>query len=120
MKKFFLLALIVSLCAWSFAADEDTKVADRVEAAAQVLNDIQGAPDKRNTARGVGFGRVRGSSAFHAEGRIYCGARSMGAGWPVAALRKDGALRYSSFVTGGSFGFQIGRPGGGLGDADHE
>ena len=46
MKKFLMLTLIVSLCSFSFAADEETKVADRVQAAADVLNDIQGAPDK--------------------------------------------------------------------------
>ena len=46
MKKFLLVALIASLCSFSFAGDEETKAAERVQAAADVLNDIQGAPDK--------------------------------------------------------------------------
>ena len=49
MKKFLLLTLIVCLCSSSFAADEpakESKAADRVQAAADVLNDIQSAPDK--------------------------------------------------------------------------
>ena len=49
MKKLIFLTLIVGLCSLSLAADEsskDTKAADRAEAAAQVLNEIQGAPDK--------------------------------------------------------------------------
>ena len=49
MKKLLLLTLLVSLCAFSFAADDqtrETKASDRVQAAADVLDDIQGAPDK--------------------------------------------------------------------------
>src|SRR3984885_15414572 len=45
MKKVLLLTLLVSLCSFSFAADEETKAAERVQAAADVLNEIQGAPD---------------------------------------------------------------------------
>ncbi|HLX68212.1 MAG TPA: hypothetical protein VKV04_01175, partial [Verrucomicrobiae bacterium] len=45
MKKFLLLSLIVSLCSFSFA-DEETKATERVQAAADVLNEIQRAPDK--------------------------------------------------------------------------
>ena len=37
MKKFLLLALIVALGAVSFAADEETKATERVQAAADVL-----------------------------------------------------------------------------------
>jgi lipid-binding SYLF domain-containing protein len=46
MKKFLLLALIITLGSLSFAADEDTKASERMQAAAEVLTDIQGAPDK--------------------------------------------------------------------------
>src|SRR5580765_6282823 len=48
MKKLILLAVVVSLCAASFAADDEkkeSKAADRVQAAADVLDEIQGAPD---------------------------------------------------------------------------
>src|ERR1700688_1413045 len=49
MKKFLLFTLIVSVCSFSLAAGDEskeTKAADRAESAAQVLNEIQGAPDK--------------------------------------------------------------------------
>src|SRR5215475_4889987 len=47
MKKIILLAVIVSLCMVSFAADDqkESKASDRVKAAADVLDEIQGAPD---------------------------------------------------------------------------
>jgi lipid-binding SYLF domain-containing protein len=53
MKKFLLLTLILSCCSVSFAANEangddqprESKASDRTQAAADVLNEIQGAPD---------------------------------------------------------------------------
>src|ERR1700733_7198382 len=58
MKKFLLLTLILSLCSFSFAANaaangaangddqsRESKASDRTQAAADVLNEIQGAPD---------------------------------------------------------------------------
>ena len=46
MKKFMLLSLLVCLCAFAVAEDQETKANERAQAAADVLNDIQGAPDK--------------------------------------------------------------------------
>ena len=48
MKKLVQLTLVVSLCSLMFAADEpakESKATDRVQAAADVLNEIQSAPD---------------------------------------------------------------------------
>jgi lipid-binding SYLF domain-containing protein len=54
MKKFLLLTLILSCCSVSFAANaaangddqaRESKASDRTQAAADVLNEIQGAPD---------------------------------------------------------------------------
>src|SRR5579872_4457358 len=47
MKRLAVLILFVSLCDISFAADEqkDSKAVDRVQAAAEVLDQIQSAPD---------------------------------------------------------------------------
>src|SRR5947199_5726923 len=48
MKKLLLLTLVVALCSWVYAADEpakESKATDRVQAAADVLNAIQSAPD---------------------------------------------------------------------------
>ena len=49
MKKLILLTVFAQLCSFAFAADnqtKDSKVTDRVQAAADVLNEIQSAPDK--------------------------------------------------------------------------
>src|SRR5579884_869793 len=47
MKRVLLLAVVVSLSLFSVAADEpnESKAVDRVQAAAEVLNEIQTAPD---------------------------------------------------------------------------
>src|SRR5579864_309993 len=48
MKRLVVLTLFVSLCSFAFAADnaaKESKATDRVQAAADVLNQIQSAPD---------------------------------------------------------------------------
>ena len=48
MNKLLLLTLVVWLCSFMYAADEpakESKASDRVQAAADVLNEIQSAPD---------------------------------------------------------------------------
>ena len=107
MKKFFLLALIVSLCAWSFAADEDTKVADRVEAAAQVLNDIQGAPDKGIPQEVLGSAECVAVVPSMLKGGFIVGAK-YGRGLASCRTPKGWSAPVFFVVTGGSFGFQIG------------
>jgi len=107
MKKFLLLALIVSLCSFSFAADEDTKVSDRVEAAAQVLNDIQGAPDKGIPQEVLGSAECVAVVPSMLKGGFIVGAKY---GRGLASCRTPKGWSAPAFftVTGGSFGFQIG------------
>src|ERR1700680_4434149 len=107
MKKFLLLALIVSLCSFSFAADEDTKVSERVEAAAQVLNDIQGAPDKGIPQEVLGSAECVAVVPSLLKGGFIVGAKY---GRGLASCRTEKGWSAPAFfvVTGGSFGFQIG------------
>src|SRR6202050_2768323 len=107
MKNFLLLLVIVSVCSFSFAEDEPGKVADRVQAAADVLNDIQGAPDKGITENVLGSadcvavvpGMLNGGFIVAAKyGRGLASCRTP-KGWSAPAF---------FLVTGGSFGFQIG------------
>src|ERR1700677_2119747 len=107
MKKFLLLSILVSLSSFSFAADDQSKAADRVQAAADVLNDIQGAPDA-----GIPL-EVLGSAECVAVGpsMLKCGF-IVGAkyGRGLASCRTPKGCSAPAFftVTGGSFGFQIG------------
>src|ERR1700733_438752 len=107
MKKFLLLALIVSLCSFSFAADEDTKVSDRVEAAAQVLNDIQGAPDKGIPQEVLGSAECVAVVPSMLKGGFIVGAK-YGRGLASCRIPKGWSAPAFFVVTGGSFGYQIG------------
>ena len=107
MKKFLLLAVIVSLCSFSFAADEDTKVSDRVEAAAQVLNDIQGAPDKGIPQEVLGSAECVAVVPSLLKGGFIVGAK-YGRGLASCRTPKGWSAPAFFVVTGGSFGFQIG------------
>jgi SH3 domain-containing YSC84-like protein 1 len=107
MKRFLLLALIVSVCAFSFAADEDTKVSDRVEAAAQVLNDIQGAPDKGIPQEVLGSAECVAVVPSMLKGGFIVGAK-YGRGLASCRTPKGWSAPAFFLVTGGSFGFQIG------------
>jgi lipid-binding SYLF domain-containing protein len=107
MKKFLLLLVIVSVCSFSFAEDEPGKVADRVQAAADVLNDIEGAPDKGIPENVLGSadcvavvpGMLKGGFIVAAKyGRGLASCRTP-KGWSAPAF---------FLVTGGSVGFQIG------------
>src|ERR1700735_1986217 len=107
MKKFLLLALIVSLCSFSFAADEDTKGSDRVEAAAQVLNDIQGAPDKGIPQEVLGSAECVAVVPSMLKGGFIVGAK-YGRGLASCRTAKGWSAPAFFVVAGGSFGFQIG------------
>jgi lipid-binding SYLF domain-containing protein len=107
MKKFLLLAVIVSLCSFSFAADEDTKVSDRVEAAAQVLNDIQSAPDKGIPQEVLGSAECVAVVPSMLKGGFIVGAK-YGRGLASCRTPKGWSAPAFFVVTGGSFGFQIG------------
>src|ERR1700722_3004907 len=107
MKKFLLLALIVTLGSLSFAAAEDTKVSERVQAAAEVLNDIQGAPDKGIPQEVLGSAECVAVVPSMLKGGFIVGAKY---GRGLASCRSEKGWRAPAFfvVTGGSVGFQIG------------
>ncbi len=101
------LTLIVSLCSFSFAADEETKVSERVDAAAQVLNDIQGAPDKGIPQEVLGSAECVAVVPSMLKGGFIVGAKY---GRGLASCRTPKGWSAPAFftLTGGSVGFQIG------------
>src|SRR5271165_4673077 len=107
MNKFLLLALIVALSTVSFAADEETKAADRVQAAADVLNEIQGAPDKGIPEDVLGSAECVAVVPSMLKGGFIAGAKY---GRGLASCRTPKGWSTPAFFTlgGGSFGFQIG------------
>jgi lipid-binding SYLF domain-containing protein len=109
MKKLLLLTLIVSLCSFSFAKDEDkeSKAAERVQAAATVLNEIQGAPDKGIPQEVLGSAECVAVVPSMLKGGFVVGAKY---GRGLASCRTEKGWSAPAFfvVTGGSFGFQIG------------
>lgn len=109
MKKFLLLTLFVSLCSLSFARDDEkeTKAADRVQAAAQVLDEIQGAPDKGIPQEVLGSAECVAVVPTLLKGGFIVGAKY---GRGLASCRTDKGWSAPAFfvVTGGSVGFQIG------------
>ena len=107
MKKFLLLTLITCLSSFSFAADEETKVAERVEAAAQVLNDIQGAPDKGIPQEVLGSAECVAVVPSLLKGGFIVGAK-YGRGLASCRTAKGWSAPAFFVVTGGSVGFQIG------------
>ncbi len=110
MKKFLLLTLIVSLCSLSFAADDqpkESKASDRVQAAADVLNEIQGAPDKGIPEEVLGSAECVAVVPSMLKGGFIVGAKY---GRGLASCRTEKGWSAPAFfvIQGGSFGFQIG------------
>src|SRR5712672_2871538 len=110
MEKLLLLTLIVALSSLLFAADEsgkDTKAADRAEAAAQVLNEIQGAPDKGIPQEVLGSAECVAVVPTMLKGGFIVGGK-YGRGLASCRTAKGWSAPAFFVVTGGSVGFQIG------------
>src|SRR5258708_1853771 len=110
MKKLIFLTLIVSLSCLSLAADEsgkETKAADRAAAAAEVLNEIQGAPDKGIPQEVLGSAECVAVVPSMLKGGFIVGGKY---GRGLASCRSPKGWSAPAFfvVTGGSVGFQIG------------
>lgn len=112
MRKSALLTLLVlfSLLSPGFAADDqakDSKVTDRVQAAADVLNEIQGAPDKGIPQRILSSSECVAVVPSMLKGGFIFGAKY---GRGLASCRTPKGWSAPAFFTieGGSFGFQIG------------
>src|SRR6266853_1365363 len=108
MKKFVVLTVVVSLCSFSFAADEkESKVTDRVQAAAEVLDQIQGAPDKGIPGEVLGSAECVAVVPSMLKGGFIVGAK-YGRGLASCRTPKGWSAPAFFMVTGGSIGFQIG------------
>jgi lipid-binding SYLF domain-containing protein len=110
MKKFLLLTLIVSLCSFGFGADDqpkETKAADRVQAAADVLNEIQAAPDAGIPQEVLGSAECVAVVPSMLKGGFIVGAK-YGRGLASCRTPKGWSAPAFFVVTGGSVGFQIG------------
>jgi lipid-binding SYLF domain-containing protein len=110
MKKLLRFTLVVLLCAYTFAADDqtkDSKAADRVQAAADVLNEIQGTPDKGIPQQILGSAECVAVVPSLLKGGFIFGAKY---GRGIASCRTEKGWTAPAFfqIEGGSFGFQIG------------
>jgi len=110
MKKLVLVGVVICLAAMSFAQDDDkkeTKASSRVQAAADVLNEIEGAPDQGIPEEVLGSAECVAVVPTMLNGGFIVGARY---GRGVASCRNPKGWSAPAFfsVQGGSFGFQIG------------
>jgi len=110
MKRLVLLTLVVTLCAVALAADEpakQSKASDRVQAAADVLNEIQSAPDSGIPQDILSKAECVAVVPSMLNGGFVVGAKY---GRGLASCRTPKGWSAPAFFTiaGGSFGLQIG------------
>ena len=110
MKKAILLTLLLSLCSFAVAADNpgrESKASDRVQAAADVLNEIQGAPDSGIPREILGKAECVAVVPSMLKGGFIVGAKY---GRGLASCRTPRGWSAPAFflTEGGSVGFQIG------------
>src|SRR5271165_2602678 len=110
MKKLVPFVLVVLLGAYTLAADDQTKeskATDRVQASADVLNEIQGAPDKGIPQQILGSAECVAVVPSMLKGGFIFGAKY---GRGIASCRTPKGWSAPAFfqIEGGSFGFQIG------------
>ena len=109
MNKLVLALLVLGLATSSFAADDsaDNKAADRVKAAATVLEEIQSAPDTGIPDEVMGSAECVAVVPSMLKAGFVFGARY---GRGVASCRTAKGWSDPAFFTvqGGSFGLQIG------------
>jgi SH3 domain-containing YSC84-like protein 1 len=110
MKKRILLAVFVSFCSFAFAADnqaKESKVSDRVQAAADVLNQIESAPDSGIPEEILGKAECVAVVPSMLKGGFIVGAK-YGRGLATCRTPKGWSAPAFFMTTGGSVGFQIG------------
>jgi lipid-binding SYLF domain-containing protein len=112
MKRALLLCAALGLVSFAFAADENqtdkqSKAQDRVQAAADVLNEIQSAPDQGIPSDVLGSAECVAVVPTMLNGGFIVGARY---GRGLASCRNPKGWSAPEFFTikGGSFGLQIG------------
>jgi len=111
MKRVLCATLAVaSLCAAMYGADDqpaETKASDRVQAAADVLDEIQSAPDSGIPQEVLGAAECVAVVPSLLKGGFIVGAK-YGRGLASCRTKKGWSAPAFFSVTGGSFGFQIG------------
>jgi len=110
MKKIALLAVSAVLCVTAIAADDqqkESKATDRAQVAADVLNEIQSAPDSGIPQEILGRAECVAVVPSMLKGGFIVGAKY---GRGLASCRTPKGWSAPAFFTieGGSFGFQIG------------
>jgi lipid-binding SYLF domain-containing protein len=108
MKKALVACVIAVLAVASFAADNsENKAVQRVQAAADVLNEIQATPDKGIPEDVLASAECVAVVPSMLKGGFIVAARY---GRGVASCRHDKSWSAPAFfsIEGGSFGFQIG------------
>jgi lipid-binding SYLF domain-containing protein len=110
MKRLILLTLLVSLSSLAFAADDrakESKASDRVQAAAEVLNQIQSAPDAGIPQDILGKAECVAVVPSMLTGGFIVGAK-YGRGLASCRTPKGWSAPAFFMTTGGSVGFQVG------------
>jgi SH3 domain-containing YSC84-like protein 1 len=110
MKKLLLLGVVVCLCRFSVGADDqpkESKASDRAQAAAEVLDEIQAAPDKGIPQEVLGSAECVAVVPSMLKGAFMVGAK-YGRGLASCRTPKGWSAPAFFLVTGGSFGFQVG------------
>jgi len=110
MKKLVVVALVVSLCSFVLAVDDqakESKASDRAQAAADVLNEIQSAPDSGIPQEILGSAECVAVVPSMLKGGFIVGAK-YGRGLASCRTAKGWSAPAFFSVTGGSVGFQIG------------
>jgi lipid-binding SYLF domain-containing protein len=114
MKKIVLLALLVALGGFAAAAPvladdqgKESKANDRIQAAADVLDEIQGAPDKGIPQEILGSAECVAVVPSMLKGGFIFGAK-YGRGMASCRTPKGWSAPAFFSVEGGSFGLQIG------------
>lgn len=110
MKRLVVVALIVLFSSFVLAADEpekESKASDRVQAAADVLNEIESAPDSGIPQEILGKSECVAVVPSLLKGGFIVGGKY---GRGLASCRTPKGWSAPAFFTvaGGSFGFQIG------------
>ena len=109
MKKLVLLFLAISLSTMALAADDDndSKAVDRIKAAGEVLDQIEGAPDQGIPEEVLGSAECVAVVPSMLKAGFIVGARY---GKGVASCRTSKGWSAPAFISieGGSFGLQIG------------
>ena len=114
MRKLAVLTLLVCLCGFAFGAripeedqQKDSKAVDRVQSSADVLNEIQSAPDSGIPEEVLGRAECVAVVPSMLKGGFIFGGKY---GRGVASCRTPKGWSSPAFfmIAGGSFGFQIG------------